>query len=552
MREACFRIKNLKKERILIMTFVTYFQKQTLNRKIKKEEDMQRMSYRTFTNYNYRKHFKLYKFLFFEDKYMHISLRAKIIYTLFINKFIKLRKNNALAYDSQNVPYITMSNNVIHELTGFDKKSIKQYKEELLSVGLLFQGERKRSIYINQDISIQHPQSVYTVDNNAHRYTYFALPKYVFHKLFDTVKIEAKIVYALLRDRCKISLLNSKNNDNYKDAAGEVYTIFSNQSLGRLLDCHPNTVKNYKNELLVKGLITKKAAPMQGSDYIYVKEPNFGFKSSYNKIKTNNSNSLLYYTLFLITQSQDLVNHETSNKTKEGNLIEKKGNSCQAKGEILSPNNTTKSNTLINTEDYTMNNMTIYEEYAYMFKQRYKQTTHNINSQAVTQDEKQALVNKLPNQLAKYLLNMSVVDIKRCMGIICKTKAEFNASRETHYCIEDLEVELINMLKRIVIKAKTEDKSLSDFNGYIKKSTLEEFKHLHSECVEESEEDLEERFMALNQQIFKLKKEPPHQNDHNQFSYPLSNSNMKNLEQYVKDKQGNIISEEELNNLGVY
>lgn len=68
------------------------------------------------------------------------------------------------------------------------------------------------------------------------------------------------------------------------------------------------------------------------------------------------------------------------------------------------------------------------------------------------------LLQEIPDQLQTYLNNFEVDEIQIIKSVILKAKSSFNNEKNTIYMLEDIEFEMINVLKRfkatLIQKAK--------------------------------------------------------------------------------------------------
>ena len=97
------------------------------------------------------------------------------------------------------------------------------------------------------------------------------LPPYFFFPWFLLdmgLTLTAKLTYALLLDRARLSQLNG-----WTDEAGRVYIIFPIEKIAEMLGKSMTTAKNVLAELEAAGLIKRKRQQFSKPNHIYVKLP---------------------------------------------------------------------------------------------------------------------------------------------------------------------------------------------------------------------------------------------------------------------------------------
>jgi DNA-binding transcriptional ArsR family regulator len=82
---------------------------------------------------------------------------------------------------------------------------------------------------------------------------FYQMPKFLFESEFKELSNDARVLYALLRDRHELSLSNEWVND-----AGEVYFIFSRENMGEVLGLSGKTVTKAMNDLKKHNLIEEE------------------------------------------------------------------------------------------------------------------------------------------------------------------------------------------------------------------------------------------------------------------------------------------------------
>ncbi len=80
---------------------------------------------------------------------------------------------------------------------------------------------------------------------------FYALPKILFENpIYENMRLDAKVAYAMLKDRLDLSFKN-----NWIDEEGNIYLVYSNSNLMKILNCSKSTLLRIKKQLNEYGLI---------------------------------------------------------------------------------------------------------------------------------------------------------------------------------------------------------------------------------------------------------------------------------------------------------
>ena len=114
--------------------------------------------------------------------------------------------------------------------------------------------------------------------------------------------------------------------------------------------------------------------------------------------------------------------------------------------QILDPNDTDYNNTDYNNTDYN----DTYDLNDKKLTYPSNHTNHSNHSSSKFNDEalKFQLLEELPQSIQRYLSNFSVNEIKIIKPVLLKAKTSFNNSIDTYYLLEDMEIEILHVLKR--------------------------------------------------------------------------------------------------------
>ena len=288
---------------------------------------------------------------------------------------------------------------------------------------------------------------------------------YMLHKaLFVNEKYKklsdsAKVTYAILNDRVSLSIKNNWIDDN-----GDIYFIFTNESLQNILDKSKNTITKIKKELQEVGLLEQIRTGFNRPNKLYLHD-----------IETN------------ISVEKNIQNSSETYDNKESQIlglqnpefwdsrISKFGT---PESQILDPNDTdyndtdyikTESN---DTDDLNDNKLNYPSNH----------TSHSNHYYSKFNDDalKFQLLEELPQSIQNYLNNFSVDEIKLIKSVLLKAKTSFNNSIDTYYLLEDMEIEILHVLKRFKAVLIQKNETVEAMQGYLMKSLKSEFAEVHT------------------------------------------------------------------------
>ncbi|MGX0660166.1 replication initiator protein, partial [Staphylococcus hominis] len=247
---------------------------------------------------------------------------------------------------------------------------------------------------------------------------------YMLHKaLFVNEKYKklsdsAKVTYAILNDRVSLSIKNNWIDDN-----GDIYFIFTNESLQNILDKSKNTITKIKKELQEVGLLEQIRTGFNRPNKLYLHD-----------IETN------------ISVEKNIQNSSETYDNKESQIlglqnpefwdsrISKFGT---PESQILDPNDTDYNDT-----DYIKTNYNdTYDLNDKKLTYSSNHTNHSNHYYSKFNDEalKFQLLEELPQSIQSYLSNFSVSEIKLIKSVLLKAKTSFNNSIDAYYLLEDME-----------------------------------------------------------------------------------------------------------------
>ena len=279
---------------------------------------------------------------------------------------------------------------------------------------------------------------------------FYQLPKYLFEDAyFKKMSAEAKIMYALLKDRFELSIQNE-----WVDKNNNIYFIFSNKHLCEYLGYAEQKIIKLKKELISFNLLTQERVGLNKPNRLYLLKPNYDIKASHSKELPN---------------SQFQNNEFGSSRTM--NLSGQELPNSQSNDTNYNDTNYIKTN---NNDTYDLND----KKLAYPSNH----TSHSNHYYSKFNDDalKFQLLEELPQSIQTYLSNFSVDEIKLIKSVLLKAKTSFNNSINEYYLLEDMEFEIVNVLKRFKATLIQKNETVEAMQGYLMKSLKSEFAEVHT------------------------------------------------------------------------
>ncbi|CRI24772.1 TPA: replication initiator protein A [Staphylococcus aureus] len=256
---------------------------------------------------------------------------------------------------------------------------------------------------------------------------FYQLPKYLFEDAyFKKMSAEAKIMYALLKDRFELSIQNE-----WVDKNNNIYFIFSNKHLCEYLGYAEQKIIKLKKELISFNLLTQERVGLNKPNRLYLLKPNYDIKASHSKELPN-------------SQSNDTENNDTDYIKTESN----------------------------DTNDLNDNKLT--------FPSNHTNHSNHDNSNFNNEALKFQLLEELPQSIKNYLSNFEVAEIKIIKTVLLKAKTSFNNAIDSYYLLEDMEIEILHVLKRFKAMLIQKNETVESMQGYLMKSLKSEFAEMHT------------------------------------------------------------------------
>lgn len=279
---------------------------------------------------------------------------------------------------------------------------------------------------------------------------FYQLPKYLFEdEYFKKMSAEAKIMYALLKDRFELSIQNE-----WVDKNNNIYFIFSNKHLCEYLGYAEQKIIKLKKELISFNLLIQERVGLNKPNRLYLLKPNYDIKTSHSKELPNSQfqNNEFGSSRTVNLGGQELPNSQ-SNDTDYINTdyINTKGN---------------------DTDDLNDKELT--------YPSNHSNQSNHYSSKFNDEALKFQILEELPQSIQRYLSNFSVNEIKIIKPVLLKAKTSFNNSIDTYYLLEDMEIEILHVLKRFKAMLIQKNETVEAMQGYLMKSLKSEFAEMHT------------------------------------------------------------------------
>ena len=294
---------------------------------------------------------------------------------------------------------------------------------------------------------------------------FYQLPKVFFtNPKYTKLSNDAKITWSILRDRLDLSIRN-----NWVDENGDIFFIYTNEKLKSILNISsPNKLSKIKKELTEADLFNQIRVGLNKPNKLYIKKPEVTEADVYyisqqeNDIEQHNNTdvSLSYVQEYDNDTSRNInmihhdISKEYTNDTDLSNTdyIETENN------DTYDMNDTYNNQTNHNHSDHT----------------NYQQS--EFNNDAL----KFQVLEELPQQIKDYLSNFEIKEIRIIKSVLLKGKKSFNNTFNTYYRLEDVEFELVSVLKRFKAMLLQKNETVEAMQGYLMQSIKAELEEIHT------------------------------------------------------------------------
>ncbi|MDG0826419.1 replication initiator protein A [Staphylococcus equorum] len=293
---------------------------------------------------------------------------------------------------------------------------------------------------------------------------------YMLHKVlfinekYKKLSDSAKVTYAILNDRVSLSIKN-----NWIDQNGDIYFIFTNENLQEVLDKSKNTITKIKKELQEVGLLEQVKTGFNRPNKLYLHEieTNINIEKEIQNSTSNNDES---------SDSKDSQIMGVQNPKQWESRIPNNGS---PESQNLDPNDTDLSNTdYIETENNDTHDMN--DTYNNPINNNHSDHTNHQQTEFNNDALKFQVLEEMPQQLQDYLSKFEIREIRIIKSVLLKGKKSFNNAHDTYYRLEDVEFEIVSVLKRFKAMLLQKNETVEAMQGYLMQSIKAEFEETHA------------------------------------------------------------------------
>ncbi|RIM76818.1 replication protein [Staphylococcus xylosus] len=293
---------------------------------------------------------------------------------------------------------------------------------------------------------------------------------YMLHKVlfinekYKKLSDSAKVTYGILNDRVSLSIKN-----NWIDQNGDIYFIFTNENLQEVLDKSKNTITKIKKELQEVGLLEQVKTGFNRPNKLYLHEieTNINIEKEIQNSTSNNDES---------SDSKESQIMGVQNPKQWGPRIPNNGS---PESQNLDSNDTDLSNTdYIETENNDTHDMN--DTYNNPINHNHSDHTNHQQTEFNNDALKFQVLEELPQQLQDYLSKFEIREIGIIKSVLLKGKKSFNNAHDTYYRLEDVEFEIVSVLKRFKAMLLQKNETVETMQGYLMRSIKAEFEETHA------------------------------------------------------------------------
>ncbi|SCT42794.1 replication initiator protein A [Staphylococcus caeli] len=294
---------------------------------------------------------------------------------------------------------------------------------------------------------------------------FYQLPKVFFtNPKYTKLSNDAKITWSILRDRLNLSIRN-----NWIDENGDIFFIYTNEKLKSILNISsPNKLSKIKKELTEADLFNQIRVGLNKPNKLYIKKPEVTEADVYyisqqeNDIEQHNNTdvSLSYVQKYDNDTSRNInmIHHDISKEYT---------------------NDTDLSNTdYIETENNDTHDMN--DTYNNQTNHNHSDHTNHQQSEFNNDALKFQVLEELPQQIKDYLSKFEIREIRIIKSVLLKGKKSFNNAHDTFYRLEDVEFELVSVLKRFKAMLLQKNETVEAMQGYLMQSIKAELEEIHT------------------------------------------------------------------------
>lgn len=452
-------------------------------------------------NQNDKKHLpflKSYKFLYQDKNYQDLPYQSKAMYTHIANKQMRILKSNVsdLHIDSNGQRFVTYPITELEHDLKLSNSSAKKYKRILIEYGLISTKNNGKHIYVHQP---KLTDDSLTYDNGK-KLSYFHMPKFFeTNPNYKNASLLTRLVYTLQKERFTLTLANvtPKKPSKYIDESGRVYCIYANQALAKMLNVCEKSIIKAKKELEALGLLKQRQQSIDEPNRLYLYTPLCSEQLTTDTILDDNQDNKTDKKYVLVPPEKSI-----------GGCVYKKQGFKYTVGKGL---NMQSSNTDFSNTDYSNTYNSIYSMYSmysmYISNNLLSDTNDTQDNFESTRKEMKLQPFNFDKVLNQYLMNFNSMDLGIVLKKLVTAKNNYNKNYDTNFTLEDINDELLKMLKRVKVTMHDKDKTIANMGGYIYQSTINELKAYEIKQIEQQSDsdetvgEFEARWFAKIQDV---------------------------------------------------
>ncbi|MEN2007488.1 replication protein, partial [Staphylococcus haemolyticus] len=249
---------------------------------------------------------------------------------------------------------------------------------------------------------------------------------------------------------------------------GDIFFIYTNEKLKQILNISsPNKLSKIKKELTRADLFSQIRVGLNKPNKLYLKKPEV-------------TKADVYY----ITQQENDVEQQYSTDVSNS-YIQKYDNDTSGNIKMIHHDISKKytNDTDYNDTDYIKtenNDMDDLNDKKSTYPSNHTNHSNHDNSNFNNEALKFQLLEELPQSIQNYLSNFEVAEIKLIKSVLLKAKTSFNNSIDAYYLLEDMEFEIVSVLKRFKATLIQKNETVEAMQGYLMKSLKSEFAEVHT------------------------------------------------------------------------
>ncbi|MFJ1815376.1 replication initiator protein A [Staphylococcus saprophyticus] len=294
---------------------------------------------------------------------------------------------------------------------------------------------------------------------------FYQLPKVFFtNPKYTKLSNDAKITWSILRDRLDLSIRN-----NWVDKNGDIFFIYTNEKLKSILNISsPNKLSKIKKELTQADLFNQIRVGLNKPNKLYIKKPEVTESDVYYISQQEND-----------VEQRDDTDVSLSYIQKYDNDTSRHINNIRHDVSKEYTNDTDLSNTdYIETENNDTHDMN--DTYNNPIKNTHSDHTNHQQTEFNNDALKFQVLEELPQQLQDYLSKFEIREIRIIKSVLLKGKKSFNNAHDTYYRLEDVEFEIVSVLKRFKAMLLQKNETVEAMQGYLMQSIKAEFEETHA------------------------------------------------------------------------